>query len=115
MARMEQEGPKLESDLARGQSLLQQEHAPLFLQSTLSTLEDRYRETSSLVNTRYTSIQEVLALWEEYEAAKLHVADVVRQAGAEASRSPVPAGQEGIQRELTSKQVGFLGILTKYS
>lgn len=52
MSRLEHESPTMESDLAQGHALLKENHAPQFLHRTVSTLEDRLRETSALANSR---------------------------------------------------------------
>ena len=108
MTRLEQENPHLQSDLTAGQELLQQNYAPQFLQTTVSTLEERWRDTTALASERYNSLQVVLASWEEYNTCKAKVLDVLKRAGAEAAHSPSPGGQEAIQREITTKQVQAL-------
>ena len=105
-ARLEAEEPQIEADLARGKQFLEDKHAPEFLRPALVALETRYTASCEQVASRREAARQALQLWEQYETARGTVMDTARIASTEVARAPIPAGQEGIQRELTSKQVG---------
>lgn len=129
MERLERERPRLESELAAGRQLLQDERTPDFVQQAVTVLEDTMRETESLATIKYQTLrvgtlaiifliswniilttfhfdwlmQENLECWEEYEATKTKINETLRKAENEANRQSTPGGQESVQKELAAK------------
>jgi uncharacterized membrane protein len=57
LSRLQQARPQLETDIATGRSLAQQQEAPEFVGEALHALEETLKETEALAQEKYSTLQ----------------------------------------------------------
>ena len=57
LSRLQQVHPQIQSDIARGRALAEQQEAPVFVEETVQVLEDTLKETEALAQEKYVALK----------------------------------------------------------